>query len=39
MDPEPHDTALSWLSWIRILIRMGNAGPEKGGWKWKKNNK
>ena len=35
LDPEPL-TALSWLSWIRLLIRMGNADPDEGGWKWKK---
>ncbi len=33
-DLDPHGSALTWLSWIRILtIRNGNADPDPGAWK------
>jgi hypothetical protein len=34
VDPEPHGSALIWLSWI--WIRIGNADPDPGAWKYNK---
>jgi hypothetical protein len=31
VDPDPHGSALIWLSWI--CIRIGNADPDSGAWK------
>jgi hypothetical protein len=31
VDPDPHGSALIWLSWIRI--RIGNADLNQGAWK------
>jgi hypothetical protein len=36
VDPDPHGTALNWLSWIRINA---DPNPDKGRWKLKKINK
>ncbi len=36
-DPDPHGSALIWLSWVRI--RIGNADPDPGTRKYNKINR
>jgi hypothetical protein len=36
VDANPHGPALVRLSWIRILIGIGNADPEQEAWKLNK---
>jgi hypothetical protein len=38
-DPDQHGSTLIWLSWIRIRICIGSAGPDPGPWKITKINK
>jgi hypothetical protein len=37
VDPDPHGSSLTWLSWIRI--RNGNADPDPGARKLAKINR
>jgi hypothetical protein len=33
LDPDPHGSALIWLSWIRIRIGNADPDPDRGAWK------
>jgi hypothetical protein len=37
VNTDPHGSALNWLS--EIQVRIGNADPDPGAWKWTKINK